>query len=418
MGNFLVRQTNGLYGEVSIQSAKNALLPIISACVLIEAPVTIKNVSMMGDVLVMLEVLSKLGAKYSYDGNDLTVNCCSLYKNELPEELTCKIRSSIFLLGPLIARFKRVTLIKSGGCNIGKRPIDIHIDGLKKLGVEAMETEVLYLRTEKLTGCDITLRFPSVGATENLIMAAVTASGYTVIKNAAREPEVKCLCDFLNLAGGKIRGGGSREIIIEGVKKLSKTPFTFIPIHDRIEVGTFILAVLNLGGEVILDNLNGNFNKSLIEKIRNNACKTRVFNDRIYVKSKGRGKALGEIVATPYPGFATDLQTLLLAYSITLDGVTVIKDEVFKKRFGEVRELVKMGANVKVVGNFAIITGVERLVGTTVKALDLRGGAALVLAGLKAEGETVIENTELIDRGYFKLDEKLRSLGANIERIN
>ena len=417
MGNFLVRKANGLYGEVSVQSAKNALLPIISACALIEAPVTIKNVSMMGDVEVMLDVLSALGAKYRYDGDNLTVDCRSLYKNELPEELTRKIRSSVFLLGPLIARFRKVTLVKSGGCNIGKRPIDIHISGLKKLGVDALETEVLYLRADKLTGAEITLRFPSVGATENLIMAAVTAIGTTVIKNAAREPEVKCLCDFLRVAGAKIKGGGSGEITVEGVKTLTKTPFSFTPVPDRIEAGTFILAALLTGGEILLKNCVKDFNASLIEKVRNNACKLRVFNDRIYIKSKGRGKALGEITAAPYPGFATDLQTIAIAYAATLDGVTVVKDEVFKNRFAETGELSKLGADIKVCDNTATVRGVESLSGGAVKALDLRGGAALVLAGLKAQGETVIENAELIDRGYYKLDEKLRKLGADVTRI-
>lgn len=417
MGNFLVRKANGLYGEVSVQSAKNALLPIIAACALIEAPVTIKNVSMMSDVEVMLDVLCALGAKYRYDGDNLTVDCRSLYKNELPEELTRKIRSSVFLLGPLIARFRKVTLVKSGGCNIGKRPIDIHISGLKKLGVDAMETEVLYLRADKLTGAEITLRFPSVGATENLIMAAVTAIGTTVIKNAAREPEVKCLCDFLRVAGAKIKGGGSGEITVEGVKTLTKTPFSFTPVSDRIEAGTFILAALITGGEILLKNCVKDFNASLIEKVRNNACKLQVFNDRIYIKSKGRGKALGEITAAPYPGFATDLQTIAIAYAATLDGVTVVKDEVFKKRFAETGELSKLGADIKVCGNTATVRGVESLSGASVKALDLRGGAALVLAGLKAQGETVIENTEIIDRGYYKLDEKLRKLGADVTRI-
>lgn len=417
MGNFLVRKANGLYGEVSVQSAKNALLPIISACALIEAPVTIKNVSMMLDVEVMLDVLCALGAKYRLDGDNLTVDCRSLYKNELPEELTRKIRSSVFLLGPLIARFRKVTLVKSGGCNIGKRPIDIHISGLKKLGVDAMETEVLYLRADKLTGAEITLRFPSVGATENLIMAAVTAMGTTVIKNAAREPEVKCLCDFLRVAGAKIKGGGSGEITVEGVKTLTKTPFSFTPVSDRIEAGTFILAALITGGEILLKNCVKDFNASLIEKVRNNACKLRVFNDRIYIKSKGRGKALGEITAAPYPGFATDLQTIAIAYAATLDGVTVVKDEVFKKRFAETGELSKLGADIKVCDNTATVRGVESLSGGAVKALDLRGGAALVLAGLKAQGETVVENAELIDRGYYKLDEKLRKLGADVTRI-
>ena len=417
MGNFLVRPTNRLYGEVKTQSAKNALLPLISACALIEAPVTIKNAPPMGDVKVMLDIIAALGGKFSYDGDDLTVDCRLLYKNELPEELSGKIRSSVFLLGPLIARFRKVTLVKSGGCNIGKRPIDIHIDGLKKLGVEVMETEVLYLRADKLVGAEITLRFPSVGATENLIAAAVTASGTTVIKNAAREPEVECLCNFLNAAGGKISGGGKREIVIEGVKSLTKNPFVFTPVGDRIEAGTFILAAMIAGGEIVVTNCTPDFNIALIEKIRNNACKIDVFNDRIYIKSEGRGKALGEIVAAPYPSFATDLQTPALAYCSTLDGVTVVRDEVFKSRFSQTSELIKAGARIKIVGNAAIVCGVKKLIGAKVKAFDLRGGAALVLAGLNAEGETVIENAEVIDRGYYKFDEKLRSLGANVIRF-
>ena len=417
MSKLIVTGENKLYGEVTVESAKNALLPLISACILYESKVTFINVPKLKDVEVMLEIIEYLGGKYYFLGNNLTVDCSSLYFYELPCELTKKIRASIFMIGAILGRFRKATFCKPGGCDIGERPIDIHIDSLKKLGVEVGGDEILYCRADVLNGANITLRFKSVGATINVILASVLAKGRTVINNAAKEPEITSLIKLLKIFGAKIKGAGTSTIIVDGVDKLKKDTVIFTPVSDRIEVGTFALAVMGVGGEITISNAKFNNNIALFKKIYNNACKIVYEDAKIYIKSSGVGKGLGSVKTAPYPYFPTDLQPQISAYSTTLNGTTVIDETIFENRFNHFTELRKMGANVLVNGSKAVINGVKSLKGANVYAHDLRGGASLVLAGLKAEGVTVIDNIEVIDRGYYQIENKLQSLGANIKRI-
>lgn len=417
MGSYIINGQKKLNGEVVAQSSKNALLPLICACILIDDEVVFENCPKINDVLILLEILKTLGAKYYFNNYDLHINCSSMYSYEISKELAVKIRASIFLAGPLISRFHKAIISYPGGCDIGKRPIDMHVQGLKALGVECSENDVMFLKCDKIVGTKIRLRCKSVGTTINLILASLFCEGETILENVAKEPEIVCLCNFLKCHGAKIYGEGSSQIKIVGVKKLSKSQNKFKPISDRIEVGTFILACMSTGGEIIINNANFKHNLALLKKIFNNACKIGMFNDKIYVKSIGFGSSLKNIKCLPFPSFPTDLQTPLCAYATTLLGTTVIEECVFENRFKQLDELIKMGANITVSNNKAIIKGVDYLKGTTVKALDLRGGAGMVIAGLKAEGTTTINDIEIISRGYVDLDKKLNSLGADIKRI-
>ncbi len=417
MSKFVISGGKKLFGEITVQSAKNSLLPLISACILVEGKVTFLNCNKIKDVTVMLEIVSALGGKYYFNGNSLTVDCTSITSYELPPELTSQIRASVYMLGPLIGRFHKALMYKSGGCNIGDRPIDIHLMGFEKLGVEISTGDVMYFKADKVSGCEITLPFKSVGATENLMMLASVANGKTVIKNAAKEPEISNLAEFLRRVGAEIYGAGSDVIEIYGVKKLKSNGIVFTPVPDRIETGTYILACLSTGGEICIKNCIFSHNVALIKKIYNNACKISINNDKIYIKSTGVGNALGFIKTAPYPGYPTDLQSPIVAYSTTLSGMTIVHEGVFSSRFSQVEELKKMGADITVVKNRVVIEGVRVLYGANVKALDLRGGVAMVIAGLKALGQTVVDDAEIIDRGYYNLEEKLHLLGADVYRV-
>ncbi len=416
MSNLVIYGNNKIFGEITAESAKNAMLPLISACIMYEGKVTFNRCPKLKDVLVMLEIIEYLGGKYSFNGEELTVDCSSLYLYELPFELTKKIRASIFMVGAILGRFHKACFCSPGGCNIGERPIDIHLDGLRQLGVEISSGDCIFCKTDKLKGNEIILKYKSVGATENLIMAGVLAEGKTIINNAAKEPEIICLVKLLKLFGAKIYGAGTSRIVVEGVSNLNKQNVYFSPISDRIEIGTYILLTMSVGGEILIKNVNANHNLALLKKIYNNACKIVVDNDKIYIKSSGAGKSLGYVKTAPYPLFPTDLQAQLIAYSSTLNGTTVVEETVFNSRFSHCFELNKMGADIIVKNNKAIIKGVNGLTGASVVANDLRGGASLVIAGLKAEGKTVIGNAEAIDRGYFQIEKKLQLVGANIKR--
>lgn len=417
MSKYVINGGNKLYGEVNVQSAKNSLLPLIAACILVDGKVTFLNCNKLKDVTVMLDIISSMGGTYFFNGTTLTVDCTSLTSYEMPKELTSKVRASVFMLGPLIGRFRKAIIHKTGGCDIGERPINLHLDGLKKLGVEIEDEDVLHCSAIDIKGAEIELPFKSVGATENIMMLASVADGKTIIKNSAKEPEIVNLAEFLRRAGAEIYGAGTDVIEIYGVKKLKSNGIVFTPVADRIETGTYILATLNVGGEIGINNCVFSHNVALIKKIYNNACKISINNDKIYIKSMGVGKALGFVKTAPYPGYPTDLQSPLVAYATTLSGMTIVHEGVFSCRFNQVEELKKMGADVTVVKNRVVIDGVRTLYGAHVKALDLRGGAAMVVAGLKALGETVIDDVEIIDRGYFNLEGKLQLLGADIKRI-
>ena len=416
MSKLIINGKNKLYGKVEVKSAKNAMLPLIAACVLLDFEVGFLNCSEIGDVTVMLDIIKSLGGKYRYEGDTLFVDCSTVYIPELPCELSKKIRASVFLLGPLLARFRKVSAVTPGGCNFENRPIGMHLDGLKALGAEISGVEHLYLRADKLHGGKVVLPFASVGVTENLIMAGCLAEGETVILNAAKEPEIVCLCAFLNRLGARIHGAGSYKITIQGVKKLTKKISYFKPITDRIEVGTYLLSALNTGGEIEIHGANFLHNTALIKKIYNNTCKISLESDKIYLKCCGVGNGLGFVRTAPYPAFPTDLQSPLLAYACSLSGKTVIEEGVFKNRFSIVSELKKMNADVRVEGSRAVVNGTNNLTGAVVNASDLRSGAGLIVASLGAEGVSEIHGLEVIERGYFDVDKKLRRLGADITK--
>lgn len=416
MSRLIINGKNKLYGKVEIKSAKNALLPLIASCILLDFEVAFLNVSKLTDVIVMLDIIKSLGGKYRFEGDVLYVDCSTVHTSELPSNKAEKIRASIFMLGALISRFHKALTVKPGGCNFCERPIDMHLDAFKKLGVEISDGDYIYLRTDEIKSAKIILPFSSVGVTVNVITACCVGKGETVIINAAREPEIVCLANFLNSMGAKIVGAGTSKIYIKGVKKLTKTFTHFRPITDRIEAGTFALAVMNTGGEIELIGANFIHNMELIKKIYNNACKMTFESDKIYIKSSGKGKGLGVLKTAPYPAFPTDLQSPILAYSCFLNGKSVIIEGVFKNRFSITNELTKMNADLVKSGDTVTVFGKSNIYGAVVDAKDLRTGAGLIIAGLNAEGKTIINGLEVIERGYFDIDKKLASLGAVVRK--
>lgn len=412
MEKYVVKGGNSISGKIRAESAKNAVLPILAATTLIEGKTVIEDCPKIVDVFSMLEILRSLGVKYSFENGNLTVDATDINSCEISAELSCKLRSSVFMMGALLSRFKKCKLFNSGGCDIGKRAIDLHIDGFKKIGATVEEKEdYVYAETDKIKGGSVNLTFPSVGATENIILASVFADGETVIKNAAKEPEIVCLIDFLNKAGARIFGAGTATIIIEGVEKLHGVSFK--PIGDRIEAGTFLLLTAISGGEIEISNIKIKNILSLINKICNNTCKIKIKNDIIYFKSRGVGLAT-DISTGPFPDFPTDLQSQMIAYLSVARGKSIVCENVFERRFSHVNELVKMGAEIKVKNNQAFIDGVEKLHGEKVAAKDLRGGAGLVIAAHVAEGTTEIQGVSHIERGYADFHNKLKSVGVDI----
>ncbi len=406
-----------LQGHVKINGAKNAVLPILAATVLSQGKNIIHDVPRLKDVEVMIEVLCHLGAKVKFEGNVLEVDTSDVYIYEIPDDLMRKMRATVFLMGPLLGRFGKVTISQPGGCSIGPRPINWHIKGLKELNAEFTEGHG-YLTGEvkgELVGREIHLDFPSVGATENIMMAAVLAKGTTWIRNCAKEPEIVDLQNFLNQMGAKIRGAGTDIIKVEGVSKLHTTEYTVIP--DRIETGTFMILAAAIGGDVVIENTIPEHVESLIAKLNESGVQVIVENDVIHVLGNGRMKAL-EIKTLPYPGYSTDLQAQMMTALAVADGTSIITESIFENRFKHAEELIRMGANIRIEGHTAIINGVPRLTGASVEAPDLRAGAALLIAGLIAEGKTVIYGVEHIERGYENLEEKLTQLGAKIKRLS
>lgn len=413
---YYVNGGNKLVGEITTQSAKNSVVALICATILTCGDVYIKKCPMIYDVLSLTRILRKMGAKVNFDNDCLYINTDNMTSACLPDKQTKNLRASLFMTGALLSRFGNASLCKPGGCVIGERPIDIHIDALKKLGAKfSEENGKYYFSCDKLKGTSIRLKYPSVGATENVMMAAVLASGVTVIENCAREPEIVDLQNFLNLMGAKIIGAGTRFMRIEGVKKLHGIEYT--PIPDRIETGTFLLAVACCGGELEIKGTSTQNIYSLIEKLSNNACKIQANNDNIYIRVNNRVSGFGEIITSPYPGFPTDLQPILVscASATQLGSRTSVKETVFEDRFKYVEGLRQMGANVQICGDRLVVVG-SNLHGAKVFAPDLRGGAGLCIAGLVAEGTSEICNVKVIERGYENFVKKLSSIGAKIER--
>jgi len=416
MGKYIINGGNKLDGKIKIESAKNAVLPLLAGAILTNDEVVIKDCPKIKDVLSMINILKSLGVSAKFSEQDLIINSSNINSCKVPYELTKELRSSVFMLGALVARLGCAKLSYPGGCEIGLRPIDIHISGLRRLGVNVLDMcgEIICC-VEKIKDGEIYLDFPSVGATENLILASVFVNGSVVIRNSAKEPEIVDLINFLISMGAKIEGAGSDTIIVTGVKKLHGTVYK--PMPDRIEAGTYLIATAICGGKVELNNVKSENILSLIHKLRNNSCKIKINNDIIYIKS-GKGGRAFNIDTRPYPGFPTDLQAQITALATVSEGTSLITENIFEMRFRYARELLKMGADITIREKTAIVKGVKSLTGACVKAEDLRGGAALVLAGLSAEGESVVSDIHHIERGYLYLDKKLSFLGADIKKKN
>ena len=416
MEKYIINGGNKLYGNVEIQSAKNSVLPILAASVLTDEKVTLVNVPHISDVRNMVNILSCLGCKAVYDGNNIIIDSSSADCFEIPIALAHELRSSVFLLGSVISRFRSAKIAYPGGCDIGLRPVDLHLTGLKRLGVKITKKNGYILcKCDKLSGNEIMLDCPSVGATENIMLAAVKAEGVTVIKNAAREPEIEDLQNFLNLIGAKVAGAGSGTIVIEGVKSLSGCEYK--PIPDRIEAGTFLIGAAMCGGEITAEGVYPENISSLIHKLTENGCKIRIDNDKIVLENHRKLTSVKTIETQPYPGFPTDLQAQFTALCCICTGHSIVTENLFETRFKYVPELRKMGADVTVFGRNAFVRGVDKFKGAQVLAHDLRGGAALVLAGLAAEGRSEVMDISHIDRGYGSFEYKLRKLGADIVRV-
>lgn len=416
MAKLVINGGNRLYGSVEIQGSKNAVLPIFAAAILTEEKVTIRNVPDLLDVHNMSKILHSLGADVKIENNITEISASSLKSSEITHMLAKELRSSIFILGPMLARLKEAKVAYPGGCDIGQRPIDIHLKALREMNVKIIERAgYIYCDATNMTNGELMLDYPSVGATENIMLAAITTKGKTTIMNAAREPEIVDLQNFLIAMGGKISGAGTSFIEIEGVEKLHGVDYTAM--SDRIVAGTYALAVAICGGDILLKGCKADHIQSLISKLTKTSCNITQIGDNIEVVAKRRRQAIEYIETQPYPGFPTDLQAPMMALQVVSEGVSVIKENIFESRFKHVSELMKMGAIIKITDRNAIVRGVERLSGAEVFAQDLRGGSALVLAGLNAIGTTTINDIYHIDRGYDSIETALKKLGADIKRI-
>jgi UDP-N-acetylglucosamine 1-carboxyvinyltransferase len=403
-----------LYGKVEVGSSKNAILPILAASLLTDEPRKINRIPNIKDVEVITRVLSSLGVSIDQGSRSLQfVGGAS--SNHPPYELVRQIRASFLVMGPLLARRGMVRVSLPGGCAIGTRPIDLHLKGFEALGAKInMSGGDVIARADLLQGNHIYLDFPSVGATENIMMAAALAQGTTYIENAALEPEIVDLANYINSMGGKVTGAGCNVIKIEGVKKLTSTEYT--PIPDRIEAGTYMLAAAAAGGEVIIDNIIPEHLKAITAKLIETGAEVIEGDKQITVRRDKEIKPV-YIKTLPYPGFPTDMQAQFMAYLTKANGSSIVTESVFENRFMHVAELLRMGAKIKTEGRTAVIKGKKSLTGARVKATDLRAGAALLIAGLIARGSTTIMNSEHIDRGYEGIVEKFNNLGAKISRI-
>ena len=416
MEKFLIKGGNKLSGEIDVPCAKNSYLAILAGCMLSSGKVVLHKCPKFSDVTKMLEILKVLGCDISFVGDSVVIDAKYANNHEVPKALAQEIRSSIFLLGAIVGRLKKARVCYPGGCEIGARPIDLHLKGLQSIGVKIKERHgFIDCDGSGLCGGVVHLDYPSVGATENIMMAGVFAKGTTIIYNPAKEPEIVDLQDFINSMGGKVYGAGSDVITIIGVEKLGDTEFT--PISDRIIAGTYLLAGAICGGDITLNNVNIEHNLALITKLKNSTCKIYCNDAKIRLVSDSLPLSFGNVETMPYPGFPTDLQAQTMALQTVSKGTCIFTENLFEMRYKHVPELIKMGAKIKIKDRVAIVDGVDRLYGAEVNCYDLRGGAALTLAGLVADGYTTLNDIRHIDRGYYKLEEALSSLGADIKRL-
>ena len=417
MERLIVKGGNRLVGTVKTSGAKNAVLPIIAASILGTSPSRLDEIPALEDVRTICAVLECLGIKVdASEPHTLKIDSREITSCEAPYELVRSMRASFLVMGPLLARKGYARISQPGGCAIGTRPIDLHLKGFEALGVK-IEQGHGYIEAsapEGMTGANIYLDFPSVGATENIMMAAAMANGTTVLENPAEEPEIVDLANYLNQMGARVRGAGTNVITIEGVSELHGVQHSVIP--DRIEAGTYMIAAAMTGGDVIIENVLPEHQKPLIAKLREAGALVEEDIDRIHVVGSGKLKAV-DIKTLPYPGFPTDMQAQIMAMLSVAEGRSKITETVFENRFMHVVELNRMGANITTEGRSAVITGPAHLTGCTVRATDLRAGAAMILAGLVAEGATEICDIYHIDRGYEEIAAKLTRLGADIKRV-
>ena len=418
MDKLLIRGGRRLEGTVTISGAKNAALPELCAALLSAEPVTLRNVPRLHDVSTALKLLGSMGVaieRSAADPDGVTLNAARLSSHEASYDLVKTMRAAILVLGPLLARFGAARVSLPGGCAIGSRPVDQHIKGLQAMGAEiTVEHGYIVAKAARLHGARITTDMVTVTGTENLLMAATLADGETILENAAQEPEIPDLAEMLIGMGAKIEGHGTSRIRIEGVERLHGVTHTVIP--DRIETGTFLCAVAAAGGDVRLERVNARHLAAPIEKLREAGVQIEVGEDWIRVRSHGRLKPMS-FRTSEYPAFPTDMQAQFMALNCIAEGTAVVTETIFENRFMHVNELVRLGARIEVDGHTAVVHGVPKLSGATVMATDLRASASLVIAGLVAEGETVVDRIYHLDRGYDQMEAKLRAIGADIERV-
>jgi UDP-N-acetylglucosamine 1-carboxyvinyltransferase len=417
MQKLIITGGKKLSGEVVLQGAKNAILPILAAAVLCDGEVVLTNCPKLSDTYAAMRILNHLGYRTTIDGNIITVKPSDFGSNEIPDELMREMRSSIIFMGPIVGKTGKCKMTFPGGCDIGPRPIDMHVSALRKMGVSIHEEhgQIDCIVEKRLIGAKIVLSFPSVGATENIMLAAVLAEGKTVIKNAAREPEIVDLARFLKACGAKIYGEGEGSITIIGVEKLHGCEYRIMP--DRIAGATYLACAAASGGECLLKDCHPWDLDSIIPVFEQMGCYVNCYGTNIYICGKNSLKAVDTIRTMVYPGFPTDIQAIIMAVLCKAKGTTIFVENIFENRYKHVGALQRMGADIKVEGKVAVVEGVPILYGAKIEASDLRGGAGLVTAALSAEGTTEISGVHYIDRGYENIETVLSSLGADIARI-
>lgn len=412
MSSYIIEGGKKIQGETFVSGSKNASLPIMAASLLNGGITKLYNVPNIHDTQMMIEILKSLGCKVKKNQNKIIIDSSNVQKYEIPENLMNQMRSSVIFAGALLGKYKNAVFSYPGGCDIGSRPIDLHLKAFEKMGIKVIQNfGRIICEAEEIHSTEISLDFPSVGATENIMLGAVLVNGTTTIVNAAMEPEIIDLQNFLNRMGAKIKGAGSNIIKIEGVKKLNDVSYNIMP--DRIEAGTLLVAAAMTSGEITLKKAEASHILPVLDKLIEAGCKIKIEKDKINLKAPKRLKAV-DIRTMPYPGFPTDMQAIIVASLCIATGTSIVTENIFENRYKYTNELQKMGAKIKLEGRTAIIKGIKKLYGAKVNSTDLRGGASLVLAALSAKGTTKIDNIEYILRGYEKLDEKLKSLGAEI----
>ncbi len=416
MSSLIINGKKELQGEISVHGAKNSALPILAACVVVGDECEISNCPNLSDVKATVKILDYLGCYSGRENSSIFVNSRYINHSDIPDCLMRELRSSFVFMGALVSKTGKAVMCAPGGCEIGLRPVDIHLLALEQMGAVLSETEgkIICQAPKGLCGADINLSFPSVGATENIMLAAVKAKGTTYIRNAAREPEIVDLANFLNNCGAEIFGAGESTIVIHGKDSLHGSKYTVM--SDRIVTVSYLAAAAVTGSEILVKNADASCINTVLSAFELAGCKFKISKNEIEVKAPRRLSKMGTVRTMPYPGFPTDCQAIVMAMSATAKGTTVFNENIFESRFRHVGELNRMGAKISVVGRSAIVNGVESLYSSNVNATDLRGGMALIIAALGAQGESVINHIEYVDRGYEKIEDALSSIGASIRR--